>query len=177
MLREGEESLLKCVVAAYSNTLCFESLRRWGAPVAVLESRPSAAQTPFNTLSIIEKLDASQVVHTQTRGIEKGTSRWVLSGLQVVSKVLIAVTNTHFLASNEPGEENAAKREKKACPVYKLFTSVEGRTVARVVTWRIAELLSFIESANSVFQKFKTRRRAGSSKADISAIKRLTASR
>ena len=52
VLREGEESLLKCVVATYSDTLCFESLRRYRAPVVVLESRPAATQTPFNTLSI-----------------------------------------------------------------------------------------------------------------------------
>ena len=110
----------------------------------------------------------------QNRGIEGGSSRWVLSGLQVVSKVLIAVTESHFLASSDQKEEKAAKREKKSCPVYKLFTSVEGRAVARVVTWKIAELLSFIESTNIVFQRHKARRQ-GSSKADYSALKRLIA--
>ena len=54
VLGEGEDSLLKCVIATHSDTLCFESLRRWKAPLVVLESRPAATQTPFNTLSIIE---------------------------------------------------------------------------------------------------------------------------
>jgi hypothetical protein len=76
VLREGEESLLKCVVAAYSDTLCFESLRRHRAPVVVLESKPAATQTPFNTLSIIEKSGSSHAKPRIRRGeLEVGSER------------------------------------------------------------------------------------------------------
>jgi hypothetical protein len=94
----------------------------------------------------------------QNRGFEGGASGWVISGLQVVSRVLIAITDSHFLASNTHENSQASKTDKRFCPAYKLFTFSSGRAIARVVSWKVAELLSFCESANNVFQREKTRR-------------------
>ena len=62
MLREGEEKLVRCVVAAYSDTLCFADLAKINAPIAVIETRPASTLTAFNTLSIVKNLEAGQVV-------------------------------------------------------------------------------------------------------------------